>query len=71
MARADAVDSAETSFFICLARQKSLDEKYTIFGKVISGMDVVRKIAAVPLGKNAQPKKRIEILRAEVIEVKP
>src|SRR5262245_8746522 len=71
MARADAVDSAETSFFICLARQKSLDEKYTIFGKVFSGMDVVRKIAAVPLGKNAQPKKRIEILRAEVIEVKP
>ena len=71
MARADPVDSAETSFFICLARQKSLDEKYTIFGKVISGMDVVRKIAAVPLGKNAQPKKRIEILRAEVIEVKP
>jgi cyclophilin family peptidyl-prolyl cis-trans isomerase len=38
---------------------------------VLSGMDVVKKIAAVPLGKNDQPKKRIEILRAEVIEVKP
>jgi cyclophilin family peptidyl-prolyl cis-trans isomerase len=71
MARAQAEDSAETSFFICLGRQKSLDEKYTIFGKVLSGMDVVKKIAAVPLGKNDQPKKRIEILRAEVIEVKP
>ena len=71
MARAKAQDSAETSFFICLARQKSLDEKYTLFGKVLSGMDVVKKIAAVPLGKNDQPKKRIEILRAEVIEVKP
>ena len=71
MARAKAEDSAETSFFICLGRQKSLDEKYTIFGKVLSGMDVVKKIAAVPLGKNDQPKKRIEILRAEVIEVKP
>jgi peptidyl-prolyl cis-trans isomerase B (cyclophilin B) len=71
MARAKAEDSAETSFFICLGRQKSLDEKYTIFGKVFSGMEVVRKIAAVPLGKNDQPKKRIEILRADVIEVKP
>jgi len=71
MARAAAEDSAETSFFICLGRQKSLDEKYTIFGKVLSGMDVVKKIAAVPLGKNDQPKKRIEILRADVIEVKP
>lgn len=71
MARATAEDSAETSFFICLGRQKSLDEKYTIFGKVLSGMDVVRKIAAVPLGKHDQPKKRIEILRADVIEVKP
>ena len=71
MARAKAEDSAETSFFICLGRQKSLDEKYTIFGKVLSGMDVVKRIAAVPLGKNDQPKKRIEILRADVIEVKP
>jgi peptidyl-prolyl cis-trans isomerase B (cyclophilin B) len=70
MARAQAADSAETSFFICLGRQKSLDEKYTIFGKVVSGMDVVKKIGAVPLGKHDQPKKRIEILRAEVIEVK-
>jgi peptidyl-prolyl cis-trans isomerase B (cyclophilin B) len=71
MARAEAADSASTSFFICLARQKSLNEKYTIFGKVFSGMDVVKKIAAVPLGKNDQPKTQIEILRAEVIEVKP
>jgi len=71
MARAEAEDSAETSFFICLARQKSLDEKYTIFGKVVSGMEVVKKIAAVKLGKNDQPKKRIDILRAEVLGTAP
>ncbi|MGH9426836.1 MAG: peptidylprolyl isomerase [Terriglobia bacterium] len=41
------------------------------FTGLVSGMDVVKKIAAVPLGKNDQPKKRIEILRAEIIEVKP
>jgi peptidyl-prolyl cis-trans isomerase B (cyclophilin B) len=71
MARAQALDSAMTSFFICVIPQPSLDEKYTVFGKVVSGIDVVRKISMVPVGKNERPRTRIELIRAEVIELRP
>ena len=38
MAHGDEPGSASTSFFICLASQPILDNQYTIFGKVNSGM---------------------------------
>jgi cyclophilin family peptidyl-prolyl cis-trans isomerase len=68
MARAEALDSASTSFFICLDDQPSLDGKYTIFGKVVNGMEVVEKIAAVPLIEAEKPRDRIELIRAEVVD---
>ncbi len=43
----DDKNSAGSQFFICLARQPSLDDEYTIFGKVIEGMQVVSRIATV------------------------
>ncbi len=51
MARSADPDSAGSQFFICLTREKCqhLDKQYTAFGKVTSGMDVVNKIAAVPI----------------------
>jgi peptidyl-prolyl cis-trans isomerase B (cyclophilin B) len=68
MARGDTPNSAETSFFICLAPQPKLDNKYTIFGEVVSGLDTVKKIAEVPVRENGRPWERIEIVRAEVVE---
>jgi peptidylprolyl isomerase len=44
MARAQDPNSANSQFFICLADSSFLDNKYTVFGEVISGMDVVDKI---------------------------
>ena len=38
-------DTAGSQFFICLTDLPSLDGDYATFGKVISGMDVVQKIA--------------------------
>lgn len=51
MARSSDPDSAGSQFFVCLGRDhcKHLDKQYTAFGKVTSGLDVVRKIAATPL----------------------
>ena len=44
MARASDPNSANSQFFICLADSSFLDGKYTEFGEVTSGMDVVDKI---------------------------
>jgi len=60
MARGEEIDSALTSFFIVLADQPALDGTYTVFGRVVEGMDVVEKIAAVPT-ENERPKELVEI----------
>ncbi len=44
MARGPAPDSASSQFYITLTPQTALDGKYAIFGKVISGLDVLDKI---------------------------
>jgi cyclophilin family peptidyl-prolyl cis-trans isomerase len=55
MARTSAPDSATSQFFINLRDNEALDPRgaaagYTVFGKVIEGMEVVDRIAAVPTG---------------------
>jgi peptidylprolyl isomerase len=44
MARAQNPNSANSQFFICFADARSLDEQYTVWGKVIEGMDNVDRI---------------------------
>ncbi len=44
MARAQSPDSADSQFFICFAPASFLDGKYTIWGKVTSGMEFIDKI---------------------------
>jgi peptidyl-prolyl cis-trans isomerase B (cyclophilin B) len=61
MARGDDPDSASTSFFICTAASPPLDGKYTAFGRVLEGMDVVSAIEQAPLDGEA-PRTRIGIM---------
>ena len=44
MARSQDPNSANSQFFIAFADAPFLDNKYTVFGEVVSGMDVVDKI---------------------------
>ncbi len=69
MARAEP-DSAQDQFFICVGDQPELDfggkrnpdgQGFAAFGKVVKGMDVVRKIHAAPAdGQSLQPPVRIQ-----------
>tara|TARA_B110001450_G_scaffold108120_1_gene102307 strand:- start:1200 stop:1754 length:555 start_codon:yes stop_codon:yes gene_type:complete len=44
MARSQDPDSANSQFFICFKEASFLDRQYTVFGKVVDGMDIVDKI---------------------------
>jgi len=68
LAHGDDPASGDTSFFIVLARTPVLDGKYSAFGKVIEGMDVVEKIEQVPVNSET-PANRIELRKVTVSRV--
>jgi peptidyl-prolyl cis-trans isomerase B (cyclophilin B) len=61
MARASHPDSAGSQFFICVADSFFLDKQYTVFGEVVSGIEVVDQIVNQPRDKADNPLDRIEI----------
>ena len=52
-ARTNDPDTANSQFFICFAPSSFLDGKYTIFGRVVQGMDLVDKIKRGAPGSGA------------------
>jgi len=54
MARAQSLDSANSQFFICFADAPFLNGKYTVFGEVVSGMEVVDMIKKGSEAANGQ-----------------
>jgi peptidyl-prolyl cis-trans isomerase B (cyclophilin B) len=63
MARANDPNSASCQFYICLSQLPSLDGKYTIFGQVAEGMDVVNKIGGVPTGAGDRPTTPVKMVK--------
>ena len=61
MARSQNPDSGGSQFFICVADANFLDNQYTVFGKVISGMEVVDAIVSAPRDARDNPDDRIEM----------
>jgi len=61
MARDADPDSGSCQFFIALENLPRLDGRYTIFAEVVEGMEVARRIAAVPRDLNDNPLDRLPI----------
>ena len=61
MARSQDPDSGGSQFFICVADAPFLDSQYTVFGRVIEGMDVVDQIVNTPRDQRDNPNDRIEM----------
>ena len=68
MARGDELASASTSFFIVTGNASSLDHKYTAFGRVVDGMQVVKAIEAVPTDGDT-PLGRVQLSKVRVERV--
>jgi peptidyl-prolyl cis-trans isomerase A (cyclophilin A) len=79
MARSTAADSAASDFFVCVTDTPELDfggkrnadgQGFAAFGRVVSGMDVIRKIQAAPINESASGSARqtltppVKILKA-------
>ena len=61
MARSSNPDSAGSQFFIVVKDSSFLDNQYTVFGKVIEGMDIADKIVSATKDGNDNPIERIEM----------
>ena len=72
MARTNDPNSASSQFFICHDNASFLDNNYTVFGKVIDGLDIIDMIASVAKDQNDNPLEKVEMTvrmakRSEVI----
>ena len=67
-ARSQEINSGNSQFFITLKREPGFDNKYTIFGKVIEGMNNVRTISGVQPKDGERP---VEPVRIKTIRIEP
>ena len=65
-ARTSDPNSAGSQFFLMHADSPHLDNQYSVFGKVTSGLEVVDKIANAPRGANDRPKNPTTIRKITV-----
>ena len=71
MARSNDPDSAGSQFFICHDKADFLDGKYTAFGKLIKGDEVLEKIATTQTRPQDRPVKRMGVESIKIVATAP
>jgi cyclophilin family peptidyl-prolyl cis-trans isomerase len=68
MARSQSPNSANSQFFICYEGCGGLTGQYTLFGEVVSGMDVVDKIKKGSSANNGQVANPDKIVKMQLAQ---
>ena len=68
MAKTTEPNSATSQFYINLVDNTRLDSNYSVFGKVIAGMNIVDAIGNVQTDANDKPLQDVTLIRAELIQ---
>jgi len=64
-------DSGGWQFFVCATPQVALDGQYTIFGRVVEGIEVVQAISAVDADEKGMAKERVVITAVAIRDTPP
>jgi cyclophilin family peptidyl-prolyl cis-trans isomerase len=78
LAHTSEPNSGSTEIYVCLAPRPHLDGRFTVFGQIVEGMDVLEKIGSVPVNEKFveggvafhEPKEPVVIRKAR-IETRP
>ena len=54
-------DSAGSQFFIAVTDQPALDGQYTVFARVVEGIEIVQQISAVEADAEGRPRARVDV----------
>jgi peptidyl-prolyl cis-trans isomerase B (cyclophilin B) len=65
--RPSSPDSGGSQFFVCLRDQPSLKGQYTLFGEIVSGLEVLDRIGETPVDGD-RPRTRVEVRRVVIRE---
>ena len=73
MARSTDPNTAGSQWFVALSKAGTarLDHRYASFGELVRGADVIRKIAAVPVGAQDRPTNPPVLKRARLVDAPP
>jgi peptidyl-prolyl cis-trans isomerase B (cyclophilin B) len=68
-ARSQDPNSASSQFFLVTSDSKFLDNQYTVYGKVIEGIEIADKIVSVPRDRSDNPDEKVEMTITKLEEI--